>query len=49
MGQQTTTTDRKLESASQRTRRAFIFTQAAVTSRIEIHQLSIYLSIGSKR
>jgi hypothetical protein len=24
-------------------------TQAAVTSRIEIHQLSIYLSIGSKR
>jgi hypothetical protein len=49
MGQQTTATDRKLESASQRTRRAFILTQAAVTSRIEIHQLSIYLSIGSKR
>jgi hypothetical protein len=43
MGQQTTATDRKLESASQRTRRAFILTQAAVTSRIEIHQLSIYL------
>lgn len=38
----------KLESASQRTRRAFILTQAAVTSRIEIHQLSIYLSIYTR-